>query len=158
MVYICNLLNKREKREKKLWTCTQLIFRKLIVIFKREPRNCTPSNYYPIFTPSRIITQYISCTWKVKCPTYFPPVNSLNCWYISSKVGLISGFSVQQTFISCIYWGGAVPWLTDGRSKGGGCVNLWIISATTGKIQTKHNYCLKLCRHLLKDTKLYFVM
>lgn len=55
------------------------------------------------------------------------------CLKISSKVGLLSGSSLQACFKTCITSSGASSTDRTGRHKGGGSLTLLIISAITRK-------------------------
>lgn len=60
--------------------------------------------------------------------TYLSPFSDLNIEYNWSKLGLISGCSLQQSLIMFTYSGGAAVLDTEGRSNGGGFLILFIIS------------------------------
>lgn len=63
------------------------------------------------------------------------PFSPFTCLKISSKVGLLSGSSLQACFTICITSSGASSTDTSGRHSGGGDLTLLIISARTQKTQ-----------------------
>ena len=60
----------------------------------------------------------------------------VTCLKISSKLGLLSGSSLQPCFITCITSKGASSTDTTGRHKGGGSLTLLMISVNTS---TQHD-------------------
>ena len=97
---------------------------------KDEETGSTQVFFYRLSTVKATQPNNYDQVFSIKRPTWSK---------ISSKLGLLSGCSVQHCFISWMHSNGAQSWLTTGRHRGGGLRSFSIISKTQRNISC-HNW------------------